>query len=452
MPVLIARGAGVRRRRGWLFRDLDVTIEPGELVAIVGPPGSGRTTAALALARRFRLAAGRVELTGRASLGYVPDVSAPEPVFTVAEHVRERLALLGRSRRRSVRLHGLDPQRQGQDLSPYEKQLLGLVLAQLADPAVIALDGFDDGLDAREQESLWQLLTSLAAGGVAVIVTAREVDGSRFSTVIRLGDSTSDGAAPGESVNVAPGEGDVAQGVRGGVVAVPAAIGDMGVIPGAAREDGGATSREPVDAGVLDKDPPMGGGAADSERSGERASAEVATLQVGGESGAADPGSNGGHVEVGLARSVPGRDRVSADGVGSEPNGDWADAATGIPTLSSERVGVEVVESGPGGERADARAGEPSPNGERLSEELSGSAGSGTSGASEVAGSGTSGASEVPKVAGSEASSASEAADIAGSGTSSGSVSGEVAGSGADSESGGGDVVAGEERVGEEER
>jgi ABC-type multidrug transport system ATPase subunit len=194
MPVLIARGAGVKRRRGWLFRDLDVTIEPSELVAVVGPPGSGRTTTVLALARRFRLAAGRVELTGRASLGHVPDVSAPEPVFTVTEHIHERLALIGRSRRQSVPLHGLDPQRQGQELSPYEKQLLGLILAELADPAVIALDGFDDGLNAHEQESLWQLLTSLADRGVAVIVTAREVDESRFATVIRLGDSVSDEA------------------------------------------------------------------------------------------------------------------------------------------------------------------------------------------------------------------------------------------------------------------
>src|SRR5690349_5897914 len=114
MPVLIARGAGVRRRRRrdpWLFRELAVTVEAGDLVAVVGPPGSGRTTMLLALARRFRLTAGAVELHGRASLGYVPEVSAPESVFTVTEHVRERLMLLGRSRSEAagVELHGLDP-------------------------------------------------------------------------------------------------------------------------------------------------------------------------------------------------------------------------------------------------------------------------------------------------------------------------------------------------------
>jgi ABC-2 type transport system ATP-binding protein len=189
MSVLTVRGAGVRRRRRWLFRDLDVSVEPGEMVAVVGPPGSGRTTVLLALARRFRLSAGRVAVDGTAALGHVADVSAPEPVFTVAEHVRERLALLGRPRSEAadVPLHGLAPGRRGRELAPYERQVLGLILAGLSAPAVIALDGVDDGLDAAEQADLWRLLDEIAASGTAVLVTAREVDAARVSTVIQLG-------------------------------------------------------------------------------------------------------------------------------------------------------------------------------------------------------------------------------------------------------------------------
>jgi ABC-2 type transport system ATP-binding protein len=175
-------------RRRWLFRDLDVTVEPGELVAVVGPPGSGRTTVLLALAGRFRLSAGQVTVSGTASLGHVPEVAAPEPVCTVAEHVRERLALLGRSRGEadSIALHGLDPQLQGRDMSPYQKHLLGLVLAGLSRPGVIALDGVDDGLDTREQAELWRLLAHITAAGTAVLVTAREIDPIHGATVIRL--------------------------------------------------------------------------------------------------------------------------------------------------------------------------------------------------------------------------------------------------------------------------
>ncbi len=189
MSVIIAQGVGVRQRRRWLFRDLDVTVEPGDVVAVVGPPGSGRTTALLALAKRFRLSAGSLRVSGTASLGHVPDVEMPEPVFTVAEHVRERLALLGRSRSEAaaVELHGLDPATQGRDLTPYEKQVLGLILAGLAGPQVIALDGLDDGLDAGEQDALWQQIGEIAADGTAVLVTARAVDPERVTKTIELG-------------------------------------------------------------------------------------------------------------------------------------------------------------------------------------------------------------------------------------------------------------------------
>ena len=194
MPVLTATGAGVRHRRRWVFRDLDVTVEPGELVAVVGPPGSGRTTLLLALAQRFRLTTGTVHVDGRAARGHVPEVTGPEPVCTVAEHIRERLDLLGRpaSAAADVPLLGLDPSARGWELSPYEKQLLGLVLAKLEDPQLIALDGPDDGLDAQERSSLWQILRDLAKSGVAVLVTAREIIADEDITVVRLGAAQAD--------------------------------------------------------------------------------------------------------------------------------------------------------------------------------------------------------------------------------------------------------------------
>jgi len=193
MPVLTARGAGVRHRRRWLFRDVDVSAEPGDLVAVVGPPGSGRTTLLLGLARRFRLSAGTVTTDGTPALGYVPEVTAPEPVFTVAEHVRERLMLLGRKRDEPVDLLGLDPLLKGRELTPYEKQVLGLVLAQLSKPALIALDGLDNGLDAVEQAVLLKQLAEIAATGTTVVVTARDIDPELVTTVVRLSGRESEG-------------------------------------------------------------------------------------------------------------------------------------------------------------------------------------------------------------------------------------------------------------------
>ncbi|GAA2671277.1 ATP-binding cassette domain-containing protein [Actinoplanes palleronii] len=190
MSVLSATAAGVRHHRRWLVRDLDLVVEAGETVAVVGPPGSGRTSAVLALARRLRLSQGKIDHCGTAVLGHVAGVNDPEPVFTVHEHVKERLALLGRPQREagSVPLHGLDPELRGRDLTPYQRQVLGLVLAGLSSPALVALDGVDAGLDGRERAELWGLLGELTAAGVAVLVTAREVDPARVDRVVRLND------------------------------------------------------------------------------------------------------------------------------------------------------------------------------------------------------------------------------------------------------------------------
>ncbi|MCU7723739.1 ABC transporter ATP-binding protein [Actinoplanes sp. KI2] len=211
MPVLTARGAGVRHRRRWLFRDLDLHVEPGDLVAVVGPPGSGRTTLLLALARRFRLSAGKITIDGGSALGHVPAVTAPEPVFTVAEHVRERLALLGRKKGEPVDLLGLDPELKGRDLTPYEKQVLGLVLALLSGPALIALDGLDDGLEAGEREALLKQLAEIAAEGTAVVFTARDIDPASVTTVIRLvGRHAGDGEAAMPAVTASASAADTA--------------------------------------------------------------------------------------------------------------------------------------------------------------------------------------------------------------------------------------------------
>jgi ABC-2 type transport system ATP-binding protein len=193
MTVLTATRAGVRHHRRWLLRDLDLTIDAGETVAVTGPPGSGRTSTLLALARKLRLSAGQVSLSGPAALAHVTGVNDPEPVFTVREHVDERLALLGRPRREAaaVDLHGLDPLARGRDLTPYQKQVLGVILARLAGPSLIALDGVDSGLDAGEQAALWALLGEVAAQGVAVLVTARAIDPARVSRVVVLSDPRS---------------------------------------------------------------------------------------------------------------------------------------------------------------------------------------------------------------------------------------------------------------------
>ncbi|GIF02893.1 ABC transporter ATP-binding protein [Actinoplanes siamensis] len=225
MAVLSVTCAEVRHHRRTLLRDLDLVVEAGQTVAVAGPPGSGRTSTVLALARRLRVSGGRVELRGTASLGHVAGVNDPEPVLTVREHVRERLALLGRSPREAatVDLRGLDPRLRGRELTPYQKQVLGLILARLSRPALIALDGLDSGLDEAEQAALWEQIDELTAEGVAVLVTARTVDPGRVTRTVLLGDPRSGEPGRAEVLPAVPPEAPAVEAVE---AEVPAAAGD----------------------------------------------------------------------------------------------------------------------------------------------------------------------------------------------------------------------------------
>ncbi|MFG3419014.1 ATP-binding cassette domain-containing protein [Micromonospora sp. NPDC048063] len=228
MVVVEARGLGLRTRRGWVFRDVDLTAAAGELHAVTGPPGSGRTSLLLALAGRFPTSEGRLTRHGPAALGQVAGVHEPDPALTVAEHVRERLLLLGpvpRRRRQLVPVAALrarrayrrdafaaaiagagltgeapfDPDTRGRDLTPLQRQVLGLVLATLGAPRLIVADDVDAGCDAPERARLWATLTRLADQGYAVVASARAVEADSPAIVHRLGDPPAAPSPPDEA-------------------------------------------------------------------------------------------------------------------------------------------------------------------------------------------------------------------------------------------------------------
>ncbi|MDG4759532.1 ATP-binding cassette domain-containing protein [Micromonospora sp. WMMD710] len=254
MVVVEARGLGLRTSRGWVFRGVDLAVNAGELHTIVGVPGSGRTSLLLALADRFPTSEGRVERHAVAALGQVAGVHEPDPELTVAEHVAERLLLLGRradrsgpsalrpvttsasagaglpdaagsepeqgsssgevaarpAGRRGLPRQGwragrqgalaaviedaglgtdvpLDPASRARDLTPVQRQILGLVLATLSGPGLILADDVDAGTDGADRALLRAILGRLTDRGIAVVVTAREAEMTSPSIVHRLG-------------------------------------------------------------------------------------------------------------------------------------------------------------------------------------------------------------------------------------------------------------------------
>ncbi|TDC77381.1 ATP-binding cassette domain-containing protein [Micromonospora sp. KC606] len=219
MRIVEAHGLGLRTRRGWVYRDVDLTAEAGELHAVTGPPGSGRTSLLLALSGRFPYTAGSLRTHGPAALGQVAGVHEPDPALTVAEHIQERLLLLGpvpRRRRQLVPVAALrarrayrqnalaaalsgagftddvplDPNLRGRDLTPVQRQVLGLVLATLCGPSLIVADDVDAGTDADERAWLWAALARLSDQGYAVVASARAVEFGTPAVAHRIGDPT----------------------------------------------------------------------------------------------------------------------------------------------------------------------------------------------------------------------------------------------------------------------
>src|SRR5581483_702481 len=164
--ILTATGVGLRHRREWVFRDLDLTVAPGQLVAVTGPHGSGRTSALLALTGHFKHTHGTVDLAGRVALGWVRGVHEPEPMLTPKDHLSERARLVRRSGFPILPFANT----LARDLSPLEKHLLMVEMAALTQPDLIAVDDIDLHLTPDEQQIL---IEALLKDGRAALVTAR---------------------------------------------------------------------------------------------------------------------------------------------------------------------------------------------------------------------------------------------------------------------------------------
>ena len=84
-PVLEVRGAALRRDDRELWSGLDLTVEPGEFIAVLGPSGSGKTTLLRSILGLQPLSSGTIEVggepvrKGNRRIGYIPQQRSLAP-------------------------------------------------------------------------------------------------------------------------------------------------------------------------------------------------------------------------------------------------------------------------------------------------------------------------------------------------------------------------------------
>ncbi|WP_257004671.1 ATP-binding cassette domain-containing protein [Streptomyces sp. Tue6028] len=222
-----AEDFGLEGPRGRVFGGVRVDAEPGSLIAIEGPSGSGRTCLLLALTGRMRPTEGTARVGSSrlpkqmaavrrtSGLAHVPGVTDLDPALTVGEHLRERALLerrfggplsgllrswsngarsaggqartAGRAAEGKLRIDtalaaaGLDRESLPKgsrtavrDLERLESLRLSIALALIGRPRLLGVDDTDLKLSDSERAEVWALLRSIADSGTTVVAVCSE--------------------------------------------------------------------------------------------------------------------------------------------------------------------------------------------------------------------------------------------------------------------------------------
>ncbi|MEX0692385.1 MAG: ABC transporter ATP-binding protein [Gemmatimonadales bacterium] len=190
----------------WVLRGVDLAIQPGERVAIVGENGAGKTTLVKLLTRLYDPNEGRVLLDGRDLRDYdLADLRSRVAVsfqdharlaFTVGENIGvgavKHLEDVRRIRCAAEKglawpiverlPRGLDQQlgrqfEEGVDLSGGEWQKVALSRSYMRDAAVLVLDEPTAALDPRAESHVFQRVVRATGAQIVVVIS------HRFSTV-----------------------------------------------------------------------------------------------------------------------------------------------------------------------------------------------------------------------------------------------------------------------------
>ena len=205
----------VRKRFGDVeaLRGLDLEVRAGEIVGLLGPNGSGKTTFIRSLAGLVRIDGGVERVLGRAPrdavasglVGYMTQGPALYGELSVRENLAFFAALRGLRDQASaideaLRVVSLTERRGSPvaTLSGGLRQRVSLAVALLGRPPLLLLDEPTVGVDPALRREFWAFFRELASSGTAILVSSHVMDEAERCdrlALIRLGRVIAEGSA-----------------------------------------------------------------------------------------------------------------------------------------------------------------------------------------------------------------------------------------------------------------
>jgi branched-chain amino acid transport system ATP-binding protein len=182
-------------QQGTVLHGVDLAVQRGQVLALLGRNGVGKTTLVMTIMGLLRPTGGTVRLAGedltgrrpdeiaRAGVGIVPQGRRIWPMLTVQEH----LDLAGRNARQAGRRRSADDMYQllprlaerrrqpaGQ-MSGGEQQMLAIARALVTNPQVMLLDEPSEGLAPLLVDQIGGMIKTMATDGMAVLLVEQDL-------------------------------------------------------------------------------------------------------------------------------------------------------------------------------------------------------------------------------------------------------------------------------------
>jgi ABC-2 type transport system ATP-binding protein len=194
-PLIEAHGITVRFGKVTALDRLELTAQPGQVLAVLGPNGAGKTTFVRCLATLVRPDSGELRVRGqdvirnaasvRKDIGLAGQFAAVEPTMTGRENLEMTARLFGHRRAAARRaaaavIEQLDlgevADRRSGTYSGGQRRRLDLGASLVGSPRLLLLDEPTTGLDPVSRSEVWAAVRALATAGTDILLTTHYLD------------------------------------------------------------------------------------------------------------------------------------------------------------------------------------------------------------------------------------------------------------------------------------